>query len=51
MISGKAPARRATTGVPFAIDSMATSPNGSGHAPSITVAKAPARFARVLTVP
>ena len=30
------------TGVPVAIDSIATSPNGSGQPPSITVARAPA---------
>ncbi len=42
MISGSAPARRAITGVPVARDSMATSPKGSGQAPSISVASAPA---------
>ena len=41
-VSVSAPARRAMTGVPVAMDSMATSPNGSGHPPSITVARAPA---------
>ena len=41
-VSMSAPARRAITGVPVAIDSIATSPNGSGQPPSITVARAPA---------
>lgn len=42
---GRAPERRAMTGVPVAMDSIATSPNGSGQAPSITVASAPANRA------
>ena len=42
IVSMSAPARRAITGVPVAIDSIATSPNGSGQPPSITVASAPA---------
>ena len=32
-ISGRPPTRRATTGVPQASDSIATSPNGSGQSP------------------
>ena len=36
MISGRAPTRRAMTGVPQASASIATSPNGSGHEPGIS---------------
>jgi hypothetical protein len=36
MISGKAPMRRAMTGVPVARASMATRPNGSGHEPGMS---------------
>jgi len=38
MISGSAPAGCARIGVPHAIDSIATSPNGSGHFPGMSVA-------------
>jgi hypothetical protein len=37
-ISGSAPAGRAMSGVPQASDSIATSPNGSGHDPGMSVA-------------
>ena len=39
-ISGNAPTRRAMSGVPVASDSATTSPNGSGHSPSMIVASA-----------
>jgi len=38
MISGSAPVGSASSGVPQAIDSIATSPNGSGHEPGMSVA-------------
>ena len=42
-ISGRAPTRRAMTGVPHASASMAVRPKGSGQAPGMSSAYAPAR--------
>ena len=42
MISGTEPRRSAMTGVPAAIDSIITSPNGSGQSLGNSVAAAPA---------